>query len=427
MEKPSHHSNSSGPPVVPSGAPLAAEKTAHLQRRLAFLQLSADDAERLRAMRNDCRQFIVPFVESFYRHLFSFEETAGFLRDPELVLRLKKSQEAHFESMLEAHWNDEYVRDRNRVGQTHAEVGLSPQYFIGAYNQYLQHALRAFAEQGGESAQRYVEQILPLVKVIFLDIGLSLDAYFSQSTQRLREALDMYWKANDDLRRFAQLTSHDLKTPLATVANLCDEVIDEFGDQMPLEAREMIRAARDRTFQNSRMIDELLASTLSLRGDEAVEEVSLADLLAEIFDRLGPAARAKGIELIAGEELPRVWTDKIRLREALYNLVSNAIKFMDMPRGRVEVGAAKRGNEVLLTVADTGPGIPAEYLEQIFVPFRRLPAHRHLPGSGLGLYFTKQLIERGGGRIWVESEPGAGSRFVLLLPARKSNPPHEAE
>src|SRR5689334_22277441 len=105
----------------------------------------------------------------------------------------------------------------------------------------MQHSCRAFAALQWEEVQQYVEQVLPLIKVIFLDIGLTLDAYFSQATQRLREALDMYWKANDDLRRFAQLTSHDLKTPLATVANLCDEVLDEFGDEIPVEAREMIR------------------------------------------------------------------------------------------------------------------------------------------------------------------------------------------
>lgn len=391
----------------------------NLQSRMAFLGLEPEDARALRALGPVFEQFAGKFVTAFYEHLFSFEPTAEFLQDPQRLARLKKLQRDYFDSLLQAQWDDDYAAGRQRIGQTHADVGLPPEYFLGAYNLYIQHFFRGYAAQQDESVQRFVEQVLPLMKVILLDVGLSLDAYFSQATQKLRQALDMYWRANDELRRFAQFTSHDLKTPLATVANLCDEALDEFGDAMPPEARDLIRQARDRTFQNSQMIDELLQSTAALHAADAVADVSLDAVLAEVVQRLAPAATKKGVELSAAGLLPHVWGNKIRLREALYNLCSNAVKFMDKPRGeaRVSVSAEPRGEEVLLTVADNGPGIPPEELERIFVPFRRLPAHRHLPGSGLGLHFTKQLIESDGGRIWVESELGQGSRFRVLLPA----------
>ena len=387
-----------------------------LTARLAYLGITPEDAIKLRTLAPIFQRFAEKFVSAFYEHLFSFEQTAQFLQDDERLARLKKAQREYFDSLLTAQWDDDYVAQRHRIGQTHGDVGLPPEYFLGAYNQYVQHSFRGFAAEQSEEVRQFVEQILPLVKVILLDVGLTLDAYFSQATQKLRQALDMYWRANDDLRRFAQLTSHDLKTPLATVANLCDEALDEFGDQMPAEARALIRSARDRTFQNSRMIDELLSSTLSLHRFDSNVEVSTEEVLREVVERVISAARMRGVQLHVAPELPRVWGNKVRLREALYNVMSNAIKFMDKPHGQVTVGAETRDEGVLLNIADNGPGIPAEELERIFVPFCRLPGQRHIPGSGLGLYFAKQLIETDGGRIWVESELQKGSRFFVLLP-----------
>ena len=387
-----------------------------LPARLAYLGITPEDAIKLRALAPIFQRFAEKFVSAFYEHLFSFEQTAQFLQDDERLARLKKAQREYFDSLLRAKWDDDYVAQRHRIGQTHGDVGLPPEYFLGAYNQYVQHSFRGFAAEQSEEVRQFVEHILPLIKVILLDVGLTLDAYFSQATQKLRQALDMYWRANDDLRRFAQLTSHDLKTPLATVANLCDEALDEFGDQMPAEARALIRSARDRTFQNSRMIDELLSSTLSLHRFDSNVEVSTDEVLREVVERVIPAARMREVQLHVAPELPRVWGNKVRLREALYNLMSNAIKFMDKPHGKVTVGAETRDDGVLLIVADNGPGIPAEELERIFVPFCRLPGQRHIPGSGLGMYFAKQLIETDGGRIWVESELQKGSRFFVLLP-----------
>jgi len=134
------------------------------------------------------------------------------------------------------------------------------------------------------------------------------------------------------------------------------------------------------------------------------------------------AAKAKGIVLQLPAQAPNVWGNKVRLREAFYNLVSNAIKFMDKPRGEITIHVEPREKSVLFIIADNGPGIPHEELESIFVPFRRLPGHRHLPGSGLGLYFTKQLIGSEGGRICAESTLGEGSQFFVQLPTPRTAP-----
>ena len=386
-----------------------------LERRLAFLALSSDDAQRLRRLAPLLSARVDEFVEAFYRHLLDFEDTSRLLDAPGRVERLKQLQKSHFESLLSANWDEAYVEHRRRVGQAHAEVGVQPQFFLGAYYQYLQHCLRSCSAKDGVPPGEELESFLSLVKVVFLDVGLTLDAYFTQSTNHLQSALDMVWKANHDLRQFAQLTTHDLKTPLATVANLCDEAVDEFGPEMPEGARKLVEAARAGAFRMSRMIDELLASAIVPRSDEPLE-VSSGQAFQEAIERVGPQLVERGIELVVPKKWPAVRGDKVRLREAAYNLLSNAAKFIDKTPGRIVISVEVDGPRCRFCVADNGPGIPAEELDRVFVPFRRLPTHRDRPGSGLGLYFTKNLIEEQGGRVWAESQPGRGSQFYIELP-----------
>ncbi|REJ96479.1 MAG: hypothetical protein DWQ35_04600 [Planctomycetota bacterium] len=418
-----HESSATSRSVEPTRArgwedgelPLNQREQIDLERRLAYLGLSEEDATRLRSLMETFSQTEDAFVNAFYQHLDSFEETAQFLHEPELVARLRDLQREHFASLLTAEWNEEYVAERIRVGRTHARVGLGPQWFLGGYGQYVQHVFRTMSEHHGPDTREAAETCLSLMKVIFLDIGLTLDAYFEHSTDKLRTALDLYWRANDDLRRFAQLASHDLKTPIATVANLCDETLDEFGEEMPEAARELIRSARDRIFKTSTMIDELLQSTLRAHAEEKPDTIDLNELVGDVVDRIKVDLERKQIEVAVPASLPHICGDRARLREAFYNLLSNAAKFIDKKPGKIEIDAEENGPQCLVSIRDNGPGIPEAELQRVFVPFHRLAAHRDRPGSGLGLYFTMYLIDREGGKIWAESKVGEGSRFCVLL------------
>ena len=373
------------------------------------------DAERLRGMAVDFQGWADEFVEVFYRHLFAFPETARFLQSSATVAWLKQAQREHFQSMLEARWDDDYFRRRHTVGLAHAEVGIEPQPFLGAYNQYVQHSFQRLAEQHAGDVEGFKQQALSLLKAIFFDIGLTLDAYFAQSTHKLRQALDMYWKANVELRQFAQLTSHDLKTPLATVANLCDEALDEFGAQMPGGARDLVEAAKARTFRMSRMIDELLASAVAMDRAEQNAVIDAQPSLDEALEVTRPLLDQRGVQVEVVRPLPRVWGNRVRLREVFINLLTNAAKFIERRPAQVTIDAQTDGDRATIVVADNGPGIPADELQKIFVPFRRLPASHEQPGSGLGLYFTKNLVTQQEGRIWATSQPGQGSRFHIEL------------
>jgi signal transduction histidine kinase len=403
---------------------IALQKLAHhaeseqpdLATRLQFLDLTDADARRLQRLQEPFERVSQRFVDVFYEHLAQFEQTAKFIQDPELASRLRVSQAEHLASMLAAEWNEHYCERRRRVGDAHAEVGIEPHFFLAAFCQYLQFGVKQIAQQSGNSDANLVDDITSLLKAVLLDIGLTLDAYFAHSTHTLRNALDMLWRANSELRQFAHLTSHDLKTPLATVANLCDEALDEFGEQIPAGARALIEAAKQRTYRMSDMINELLTAVTTSESEELCEQVEIAEVLDEVLEPLRRETKQKRIDVEVTTPLPAVWGNRVRLREAFHNIVSNAVKFIDKQPGRIEIAAHANDGHTLITFSDNGPGIPSDDLERVFAPFQRLNQHRDRPGSGLGLYFTKNLIERQRGHIWAESEIGKGSRFCVLMP-----------
>ena len=407
---------SSQKPSMPKTIDLDREQEPKIAERLAYLCLTEQDATILRSYLPTFEKHAEEFVDSFYQHLSKFPEPAQFLHDPKLVETLKKTQCEHLKSMLEARWDEEFVARRTTVGDAHAEVGIHPEIFLGAYNQYAQWCFPHFLADKGKVGQEVLEQILPLLKSIFLDIGLTLRAYFHQSTQDLRHALDIVWQSNEELQQFAQLTSHDLKTPLATVANLCDEALDEFGDQMPEDASALIEAARDRMYRISDTIDELLKNTMSSTKKNNLTEVDSYECLTQAVERVRPLIESRELKLTILQPLPTIWANKIRLREAFYNLISNAAKFIPRQTGHIKISATKTETCWKFCIEDNGPGVPEEERERIFAPFRRLRSHHDEEGTGLGLYFAKAIIQNHHGRIWVESELGKGSQFYIELP-----------
>jgi signal transduction histidine kinase len=400
---------------LPDDSPADDSSSASLAARLGYLHLTEDDRRRLQALLPLFERSIGTLVEGFYQHLFSFAPAAHFLQNSRVVDRLKVQQTDHFLSLLQAEWGPEYVERRHQVGQTHAGIGIEPQLFLGAYAQYLQLAFRLMLTSDGEAVSPQMESLLSLLKAVFLDLDLTLHAYFTHSTEALRRALEMYLRANLELRQFAHLASHDLKTPLATVANLCDEALDEFGSQMPGEAKQLIEKARARTYRLSKMIDELLSVTVRFDPAESLQETSAQAVIAEAIDLLQPVVQQKQIAVEIPRQAPIVWADPVRLREAVYNILANAVKFVGTGSGRIQVEIAECDEGYDLTIADNGPGIPPQDTARIFAPFQRARPDDDRGGSGLGLYFAKCLMEQQGGRIWVESVVGRGSRFHLVV------------
>ncbi len=211
---------------------------------------------------------------------------------------------------------------------------------------------------------------------------------------------------------------HEMRTPLGVIAAYADLITRETTS--PQDRNQFARLIQQEALRLSRMAGEFLdlARLESGRVFLAQEPVNLIEVAESVLASLRPQAEERMIALEAAisPDLPIVTGDSGRIRQALLNLVSNAIKYC-RPGDRVTIRGHVRDREVVLAVADTGPGIPRDLQEQLFEKFVRLPiGEQGAEGSGLGLAISRRIVEAHGGRIWVESEEGQGASFYFTLP-----------
>ena len=410
-------------PLKDSSGKRKSSEAIDLNQRLKYLLIGDEDARILQGLKPAFEEISEEFIEDFYHHLESFPEVNRFFVDQEMVNKLKMMQKEHLISMFQAKWDKDYIENREKVGYSHSSRGVDSHLVLGGFYQYARIGIAEILKSNSnpENKGDIYPQINALLKVIFLDIGLTLDAYFKQSTVDLEKALEMLWRTNAELKQFAQLASHDLKTPLATVSNICEEILDEYQSEMPGDSSEQITSARQTVLNMSAAINELLSATekLTLDPDDILEIVDSNLAVNSVLERLKTGAVQKGITIEVQKGLPRLMAHEVFLKEVLFNLISNAIKYIDKKVGEVIIRSEIEEGEGILIVEDNGPGIPHENLTQIFSPFKRLNQHHSIPGSGLGLYYSRYLVEKQGGRIWANSELGQGSQFYIAIPLAK--------
>ncbi len=220
---------------------------------------------------------------------------------------------------------------------------------------------------------------------------------------------------------FVANVSHELKTPVTSIKGFAETLL-EGALYNHRAAEEFVSIINEEAERLSRLIQDLLELSRieSREVKPQPENLDLTVEIKEIVDRLQPRFRKKGLELSTGlpPEAVYVRADRDHLEQILSNLLDNALKYTP-EGGRVTVGLLPGEIEVIVVVEDTGIGIPAEDLPRIFERFYRVDKarSRKLGGTGLGLAIVKHLVNANGGRVWVESEPGRGSRFYFSLPA----------
>jgi signal transduction histidine kinase len=226
--------------------------------------------------------------------------------------------------------------------------------------------------------------------------------------------------ANHAKNNFLATISHELRTPLTALTGYGELLADEILGPMPKQQQDVIERMRSVTQHLTAMIDEILTFSSLEAGREKVRTtmVSTGDLIRSTVDLLEPIAQQKGLPLhvSAPERAPLVRTDADKVRQILINLAGNAIKFT--ARGSVHLSLDNGGGSVRFSVRDTGVGISEEDQARLFKPFTQLDSGltRQHGGTGLGLYISHRLATLLGGRIDVESVPGNGSTFTLVLP-----------
>jgi PAS domain S-box-containing protein len=223
-------------------------------------------------------------------------------------------------------------------------------------------------------------------------------------------------RSNADLEQFAYVASHDLQEPLRMVASYVQLIERRYKDKLDDNARDFIGFAVEGVTRMRRLIEDLLAySRVGTRG-RAPAPIDVAAVVATAEKNLERAIAESGAQ-ISRDDLPQVLADEGQLVQVFQNLIGNAIKFRRQDPPRIHVGARREGADWIFSVRDNGIGIESEYFDRIFVIFQRLNPREIYPGTGIGLAITKKIVERHGGRIWVESQPGEGSTISFSIPA----------
>jgi signal transduction histidine kinase len=235
-----------------------------------------------------------------------------------------------------------------------------------------------------------------------------------RNEQEARAAAEAAVNARDEVLR---IVAHDIGNSLSAVkihAMVLERTLPD-GDG---EARKRTEAIRHLTQQMDRLRQDLLDVAAIEAGRLSFEpgETALAEVVDDVLGTVGEMAGEKAlrVESCVSAELPAVWADRERLHQVLGNLVGNAVKFTPA-EGRIRVSAVREGDEVRVAVEDTGPGIPAEHLENVFDRFWQARSTRRA-GAGLGLAIARGVVEAHGGRIWATSQVGRGTTFEFTLP-----------
>jgi len=249
-------------------------------------------------------------------------------------------------------------------------------------------------------------------------------AIFDDITERkhaeaaLRQAHEELQRSNAELAQFAYVASHDLQEPLRMVSSYTQLLLRRYGDKLDGNAQEFMAYIVDGAARMKQLIEDLLAySRVGTRSRE-FHPLAVEAPLRRAINNLRASIEEAGAS-ITYDALPTVEADELQLSQLFQNLIGNALKFRSASVPRIHVSAKEAEHEWELAVKDNGLGIEPPYFERIFMVFQRLHNKGEYPGTGIGLAICKKVVERHGGRIWVESQLGEGSRFMFTLPKKQ--------
>jgi PAS domain S-box-containing protein len=228
-------------------------------------------------------------------------------------------------------------------------------------------------------------------------------------------------RSNTELEQLAYAASHDLQEPLRMVVSYLQLIERRYKGKLDKDADEFIAFAVDGATRMARLINDLLDYSRVGTRAKPFEATDCAAILKVVQSNLKIAIEESGAT-VTHDPMPVVMADGAQLTRVFQNLISNAIKYRGEHPPRVHVSAERKPEEWVFAVRDNGIGIDPQCFPRIFVIFQRLHARDKYEGTGIGLAVCKRIIERHGGRIWVESEPGRGSTFYFTIPAKDDNP-----
>jgi PAS domain S-box-containing protein len=231
----------------------------------------------------------------------------------------------------------------------------------------------------------------------------------------LQNALSELERSNTELQQFAYVASHDLQEPLRMVSSYVRLLERRYKGRLDTDADDFIQFAVDGAQRMQRLIDDLLRySRVGTHGRE-FSHVDCGVLVNQVLANLKVSIEESGAQILLGA-LPTVKGDATQLTQLFQNVIENAIKFRNNEPPEIEISAEKADDSWRFSLADNGIGIDPQYHERVFSIFQRLHGRDRYPGTGIGLAICKKIVERHAGRIWIQSEEGAGTSFFFTIP-----------
>jgi signal transduction histidine kinase len=264
----------------------------------------------------------------------------------------------------------------------------------------------------------------PMLTIFTTFACMNLAAYLAHGIGRRSSELEAAYRAlrakEEELRDFAYASSHDVKNRVNAILVLADSLEQCEGERLTPSGRIALKELIERSVESEDMLRDLFDLFNITSASEPVGNVPLAGVVEETLAVLAPQVTAKGIHVTVAGSLPDVRGQRKKLGHLFRNLLDNAAKYAPSVGGEVSVTAEEGADGVIVCVRDNGIGIPPEWQTAIFDVFRRAPGQavdgQPVKGSGVGLAVVKRVAEAHGGSVWVESEPGKGSRFYVRLP-----------
>lgn len=262
------------------------------------------------------------------------------------------------------------------------------------------------------------EQILDLLFSTY-ELAVWKNRELQSASEKLEAQTAELQRSNRELEQFAAVASHDLQEPLRMVSSYLGLLEKRAGDKLDEKEKSFMHFAGDGARRMQQMITDLLTySRVSTHAGEFLP-TDLNVVLREVLANL-EAARAQHDATITHDALPTLLIDKPRFVQLFQNLIGNALKFTAPDRpSKIHIGSESQGDAWVISVRDNGIGIAEHDFERIFELFQRLHSRTEYPGTGIGLAVCKKIVERHGGRLWVESEVGKGTTFRFTVPAAR--------
>ncbi|MDA1257353.1 MAG: ATP-binding protein [Chloroflexi bacterium] len=396
---------------------------------LELTELTDTDARLLQSLSSWADSVAGDFAKKFYDRQF---KQAGFVKIVEAAgsnrQRLEGAQAAYMKSLFDGLPDAQYIAMRQHIGSLHARIDVTPDWYISSYQWYaelLYPMVRSKLRLKRGAANRAV---LAISKLLLFDQAIIMDEYVKQVVELARERQEMLDKENTELQRldrskneFLSGLSHELKTPLAAMLGFTNILSRNSDKRLDPDHLDKL----NRIDRNGRRLDTLIADLLDLSKIESkqitlsIESINVAELIDEVRASFEIIVSGKGQSLVAESDHGPAWItgDRGRIYQVVSNLVSNASKYSEKG-AEIVIRSETLAKRLFVSVIDEGPGLEKQDQDRLFDLFYRTAEAEKsaTPGTGIGLYICRKIVEMHGGEISVVSERGSGATFTVKLP-----------